>query len=288
VRVLCVVSCSLVALVAVGCGSGDGTKSRRAAVNHYLDGVQHAQIELVGRQGQIDGTLQSFSLTNAKPGELRDLRLARTTIATALHRVRALDAPPDAKQLEALLARRLALQQALVDELIQTLHDEQRLAAASPSLAAAAARLRTDLAAVATTPRLASTVPRSRSKGVLDRYGQAFGRYGDALRPIVPALAPAHNGSLLRPTLEAEQKALGASVALCGAIRRYLAPVRPDIPKANAAIHSLLTLAASLNGAQVRKDEAAAARAYDGRIAKLNTLAQAIGAERNRLVRTLG
>lgn len=270
-------------LVAIGCGS-DGTKSRRAAVNRYLDGVQHAQIELVGKQGQIDSTLQAFSLTHPKANELPALRFARTTIGVALRRVRALDPPPDAQRVSDLLVRRLALQHALVDELIQTLHDEKRLAAAGPPVAAAAARLRTDLAAIAAAPR----VPRSSSAGALSRYGEAFGRYGDTLKPIAPTLAPAHAQSLLRPTLEAEQQALTRSVALTAEIRGTLAPKRPNIPKANAAIHSLLTLAASLNGAETRKREAAAARAYDARIAKLNTLANAIGVERDRLVRTIG
>jgi hypothetical protein len=282
------VSCSLVVLVAAGCGSGDGTKARRDAVNRYLTAVQRAQIDLVGRQGQINSTLQSFSLTHASARDLRNLRSARTTIAATLNRVRALDTPPDARRLGGLLVRRLALQQALVEELIQTSHDVGRLAAAQPLLTAAAAQLRTDLAAIAAAPRPAATVPATGSRDVLQRYGEAFGRYGDSLRPIAPRLAPSHVASLLRPTLEAQQKALRRSVALSGEIHRALALARPDIPEANAAIHSLLTLATSINGPQTRKREAAAAGAYDARIAKLNALASATAAERERLVRRIG
>ena len=280
-------SCSLVALVAVGCGSSDGTKARRDAVNRYLTSVQHAQIDLVGKQGQIDSTLQSFSLTRPSARDVRALRLARTTIATTLRNVRALNAPSDARRLAELLVRRLALQQALVDELIQTSHDVGRLAAAGPPLTAAAAQLRVDLAAISAAPRPAK-VPRGGSKNLLQRYGEAFGGYGDALGPIAPGLAPSPAASLLRPTLEAQQAALTRSVALCGEIRRALALIKPDIPSANAAIHSLLTLAASLNGEQTRKRQAAAAAAYDAKIARLNTLANAIGTERERLVRAIG
>jgi hypothetical protein len=274
-------------LVAVGCGSSDGTKARRNAVNRYLTSVQHAQLDLVGKQGQIDSTLQSFSLTRPNPRELGALRFARTTIGITLRRVRSLNAPPDARRLAELLARRLALQQALVDELIQTSHDVTRLVAAGPPLTAAAAQLRTDLAAISAAPR-AATVPRAGSKGTLRRYGEAFGRYGDTLRPITPGFAPSQAASLLRPTLVAQQAALIRSVALCDEIRLALAPARPDIAHANTAIHSLLTLAASLRGPQTRKREAAAAGAYDAKIAKLNALAQAIGTERDRLVRTIG
>jgi hypothetical protein len=278
------VSCALVVLVASGCGSSGGTKPRRDAVNRYLTSVQRAQIDLLGKQGQIDSTLQSFSLTRSSPQELRALGFARATVSVALRRVRALDAPPDARRLSQLLVRRLAVQRALLDELIQTLHDLTRLTAAGPLLTAAAAQLRADLAAISAAPR--PTVPRAGSKDVLKRYGEAFGRYGDTLRPLTPRLAPAPAVSLLRPTLEVQQAALTRSVLLCDEIRRALA--RPDITRANTAIHSLLTLAATLNGVQTRKREAAAARVYDARIGKLNAQAQAIGAERDRLVRAIG
>jgi hypothetical protein len=181
--------------------------------------------------------------------------------------------------------RRLAVQQGLLDELIQTSHDLARLAEAGPSLTAAAAQLRSDLAAISAAPRR-PTVPPAGSQDLLKRYGEAFGRYGDTLRPVAPRLAPAPAVSLLRPTLEVQQAALQRSVTLCDEIRRALA--RPDIPRANTAIHSLLTLAATLNGVETRTREAAAARVYDARIGKLNALAKAIGAERDRLVRAIG
>jgi hypothetical protein len=279
------VSCALVVVVASGCGPSDPTKARRDAVNSYLTSVQHAQIDLLGKQGQIDSTLQSFSLTRPSPQSLRALGVARATVSSTLRRVKTLNPPPDAQRLSQLLVQRLAVQQGLLDELIQTSHDLARLAAARPVLTAAAAQLRADLAAVSAAPRQA-TVPRAGSKDLLKRYGEAFGGYGDTLRPIAPRLAPSPAESLLRPTLEVQRSALTRSVSLCDEIRRALA--RPDIPRANTAIHSLLTLAATLNGNETRTREAAAARVYDARIGKLNVLAQAIAAERNRLVRAIG
>jgi hypothetical protein len=279
------VSCALVVFVAAGCGSSDGTKARRDAVNGYLTSVQHAQIDLLGKQGQIDSTLQSFSVTRPSTRELRALGSARATVSTTLSRVKALNPPPDARRLSQLLVRRLAVQQGLLDELIQTSHDLARLAAAGPLLTAAAAQLRADLAEVSAAPRQAS-VPRAGSQDLLKRYGEAFGGYGDTLRPLAPRLAPAPGESLLRPTLDAQQAALARSVVLCDKIRRALA--RADIPRANTAIHSLLTLAATLNGKQTRTREAAAARVYNAKIGKVNALAQAIGAERDRLVRAIG
>ena len=273
-----VVGCALVVVLLAACGSGDSTKARRDAVNRYLTGVQNAQVEFMGRQGQIDSALQAFSLSQPSAREVRSLRLAHTTIVTTLRRVRALDAPPDARRLDRLLVRRLVVQQQLVDELIQTSADVSRLTAAAPRLSAAAARLRADLAARA--------VPAGGSAATLARYGAAFGRYGDALRPLSPRLAPVQARSLLGPTLEAQSDALRRSVALCDTIRRDLA--KPDVPAANRAIHDLLTIAASLGGEALSKREAAVAATYDAKVADVNRLAIAIGKERERLVRVIG
>lgn len=281
------VSCSLVVLVVVGCGSTSPTAARRNAVNRYLADVQHAQIDLVARQGQIDATLQSFSLAQSTAQEARALQFARTTVDTALSRVRGLDPPPDARRLGTLLVRHLAMQLALVDELIQTSRDVTRLGHVALLLGAAAAQLRIDLAAISATPH-STKVPRGGSTNVLLRYAGAFGRYGDSLRPIVPELVPAHAPSLLRPTLEAQRAALSRSVVLCDELRRTLAGRKADITKANADIHSLFALAASINGRQTRARQVAVAAAYNAKIHALDGLAGSIAAERERLIRSIG
>jgi hypothetical protein len=285
VRSCRVVGCALVVAVLAACGSGDATKSRREAVNRYLTGVQNAQVTFMGRQGQIDAALQSFSLAKPTATERRSLRLAHTTIAGTLRKVRALEVPPDARRLHRLVVRRLVVQQQLVDELVLTSQDVTRLTAAAPPLAAAAARLRGDLAAIASTPAPAK-VPKGGSAQTLARYGAAFGRYGDALRPLAARVAPAQAPSLLGPTLEAQHAALVRSVALCDTIRRALA--KPDVVLANKSIHDLLTIAASLGGTELSKREAAAASVYDAKVAQVNKLAGAIGKERERLVREIG
>jgi hypothetical protein len=280
-----VVGCALVVALLAACGSNDPNKSRREAVNRYLTGVQNAQVTLTGRQGQIDTALQSFTLAKPSPKELRSLRLAHTTIAGALRNVRALEVPPDARRLQQLVVRRLVVQEQLVDELVQSSRDVTRVAAVAPPLSAAAGRLRTDLAAIASSPTRAK-VPKGGSSGMLARYGAAFGRYGDALRPLAPRVAPAEAPSLLRPTLEAQQSALQHSVILCDTIRRALA--KPDIPLANKSIHDLLTIAATLGGADLSRREAAVARVYNAKIAQVNKLARAVEKERGRLVREIG
>jgi hypothetical protein len=264
-----IVALGLAVAVLAGCGS-EATKQRRGSVNAYLEDVRVAQANLVSRQARIDDALARFSLQRSTEAERRKLRSARAAVEATRRRVSALAEPRDAKKLDALLLRRLALQRDLFDELLRTDADARRLIAVSPNLTAAAKRLRLELA----------------KRGNLAQYGAAFGRYGDALRPIAPRIAPATGTSLLGPTLAAQHSALVRSVALCDRIRNDLR--RNRVQKANAAVHSLLQIAATLNGAATQRGETQAARAYNAKIAQLVTLERRIEQERARLVRAVG
>lgn len=274
-------ACLLLLLVLTACGSGD--HARRDAVNGYLRDVKSAQADLVAGQGQIDIALQSFSLKRMSSLQLARLRNAHGTIATALRRLRALDPPPDAKRLDALLVQRLALQLALVEELRQTARDVPRLTSVSLPLRAAAERLGQNLKALSAGGR---TVPTGSTQQLLSGYGEAFGAYGQALRPLVANLAPARQPSLLRPAIAAEQRAVRRSVVLCSTIRGALG--HADVVAANRAIASLFSVSQSLNGPATQAAQRAATLAYDARVQKIERLAVAIANERNRLVRLIG
>ena len=270
----------LAVLTLAACGS-NATKQRHDAVNSYLDDVRRAQIELAGQVGRIDAALAAFSLRNVTPRELRELRRGRTTVQRALGGVRALDAPPDAHTLDGLILERLTLQRDLLDELIVTAADERRLATSVPKLQAASAKLRSDFAAVGS-----STVPSQSSGDVLQRYGTAFAAYGDALRPIVPGVVPSRRPSLLTPLIRSEHDGLVRSIALTATIRSALRT--HDIAAANRAVHSLLTIAATLNGFRTQQAEAAVSRAYNAKIRRIGTLGTAISREHARLVKLVG
>lgn len=280
-RVFRFVALWLAVLLLAGCGS-DATKQRREAVNQYIDDVTKAQVNLTGHQGQIDAALAAFSLVKPTAKELAALRRGKAQVDETITRVRFVDVPPDAKKLQRLVLARLKLQSSLLDELIRTGYDARRLIAVTPTLQAAASTLHANLAAISTS----SNVPQGGSAGVLERFGEAFGRYGDALRPLPPKLAPAEDASLLGPTLAAQERAVAWSVRLCDGIRADLR--RNDVASANLAIHSLLTIAATLNGSAVRLAEARVAKTYDARIDQMTKLEQQIAAERGRLVRTVG
>ncbi len=269
----------LVLLLAGGCGS-NGTKERRKAVNAYFADVGKAQIGLVGREAQISSTLQAFSLTGVSAAELRQLQQGRGEVAQALRRVRALHPPADAERLHRLIVQRLALQLALLDELIATAVYIPKVAATTPLLQAAALQLRRALGVAAGPPTLAA------HGSVLDRYAVAFGGYGDALRPVSAFLEALRAPPILQASLDAERHALTRSITLSAAIRRALG--RRDIAAANTSIHALFSVSAGLNGTRTKAQQAAAARAYDARVHRIDVLANRIGNERNRLVQLVG
>jgi hypothetical protein len=274
----------LALLVVAGCGS-DATKARRQAVNSYFAKVAAAQVALLSRQGQINTTLQGFSLTHSTPAELAKLRTARREIGEAERGVKALDPPKDARKLHALIVERLGLQQAVVDELIATELYIPKLAATAPALTAAVTGLRSDLNAITSAPATAQ-VKATGGAATLDRYAAAFGGYGDALQPISVDLNALRAPAILLATLAAERGAVARSISLCNTIRSALQ--HRQIPAANKAIHSLFTVAAALNGAQTAAQQAAAAHAYNARLRRIDVVAIRVNLERDRLVRVIG
>jgi hypothetical protein len=269
----------LVLLFLGGCGS-NGTKERRQAVNDYFASVGKAQVVLVGRQAQINSTLQAFSLTGSTASELRKLRDGRAVVGRALRNVRGVQPPPDAERLQQMIVQRLELQRALLDELIATAVYIPQVAAIAPPLQAATLALRRNLGVAAGSPTVNSQSP------ALSDYAAAFGGYGDALKPISARLEALTAPPILRPSLDAERRALTRSIALCAAISRALD--RRDIPAANTSIHALFSVSAELNGERTKEQQAAAGRAYNARVHRLDLLATRIDRERNRLVQVVG
>ena len=275
----------LAVLALAGCGSSE-TKTRRDAVNAYFANVAKAQFGLLSKARQFNTALQGFSLTGSTPAELARLRAVRRQIDVASRNMHALRPPQDASKLHSLLLQRLALQRSVVDELIATSLYVPELATAGPPLHTAVVVLRQDLAAIATSSTSTPTVASHGTAGVLDRYATAFGDYGDALKPVSAKLGRLTAPPIMQPALAAEQQSLKRSIALSAAIRAAL--LKRDIPAANAAIHSLFTVSAALNGAETRKRQAEAARAYDARVRQIDVLARKADLERTRLVQAVG
>jgi hypothetical protein len=207
----------------------------------------------------------------------------------ALNKVRALRPPSDARHLHALIAQRFALQRSVLDELIATELYLPKLAVVTVPVHAATVALRAQLAALAS-PGVSinggPTVAPVTKGPPLAQYAAAFGGYGDALRPINAKLATLEAPPILGASQRAERAALSRSILYCDRIRQALD--RRNIPAANAAIHSLFSVSSTLNGTRARLQQAAAARAYDARLHRIDVLAVKANAERERLVKLIG
>jgi hypothetical protein len=157
----------------------------------------------------------------------------------------------------------------------------------APPLQAAVGVLRRDLGGInVTSATRAPTVTPSGTGSVLDSYAAAFGGYGDALKPVSARLESLNAPPILRPPLDAERDAVKRSIVLCATIRRLL--LARNITAANAAIHSLFSVSAALNGTKTRQRQAAAARAYDNKLHRIDVLATKANQERNHLVQVVG
>ena len=135
--------------------------------------------------------------------------------------------------------QRLALQRAVVDELIQAALYTPKVAATAAPIQAALVALRTELRAIAGTP----TVAAGTSAVPLDRYAAALRRRWRRTEAVSARLH-----ALVGPRSAAGARrgaaALTRSIALCDAIRTALG--RRDIAAADTAIHSLFSVVGDL------------------------------------------
>lgn len=104
--------------------------------------------------------------------------------------------------------------------------------------------------------------------------------------PILARLDRLSAPPVLRPSLIAERRALRRSVALSAAVEAALA--KRDARAVTADIRALSGLAAGPAAVRTRRDQIAAARAYNRRLAKISALARKIDRERQTLVQALG
>ena len=125
------------------------------------------------------------------------------------------------------------------------------------------------------------TAPVSAAPDVYTQYAAAFAGYRQALAPILATLDRMTAPAELRPILVAQRHALTGSSTLCSEIEHDLA--RHDVAAANRAIQRLFEVASGVNGADVSKQQAAAAHVYDARLATIATLSRKIAQERATL-----
>jgi hypothetical protein len=261
---------ALIAVAAVaGCGGGP-SHARRDAVNAYLSSLRVAQGSLVRQTASIDTAYRSFSLGGNSAAETRALVQAHALLVRTRARVAALRPPADARRLHAESLVLLDLEASLAGDLVRAADYAPQLARALKPLVPARAVLARELTGAKSTKASAA----------------AFAHYRVALAGVLEQLDTLSAPPELRPGLEGERALLARSVELCSKVEAAL--VRRDTAGVNAGVKGLSDLAVSPVAERSRREQAAAARAYNKRLDRISLLTVRIADERSRLVRELG
>ncbi len=254
-------------VVVSGCGDGHG---RRDAVNRYFDRVDAAQQPIRLHGAPIQQALARFSTVHNTKSETRALMRAQAVLEGVRAKVRRVQPPADARPLHADLVRLYDLQVGVAAELVAMTHFVPRYDAALAPLSPAHAALARDLTAAKGWKKIAG----------------AFERYRLSLVGVLAQLSHLSAPATMRPSFDAERAALRRSVGLGASIEASLA--QHDAKKTSTGIRALSGLGTQDAVARARREQIAAAKAYNARLARISSLAAKIGRERNTLVGELG
>jgi hypothetical protein len=261
---------ALTAVVALAACGGSASHARRDAVNAYLRAVRIAEGSLTLQTSTIDAAFRSFSLGGNSAAETRSLVRAHALIVRTRGRVAALRPPADARRLHEELLSLLDLEAALAGDLVHATAYTPQLARALKPLGPARAALASGLTGAKSSQASAA----------------AFAHYRVALTGVLAQLDRLSAPPELLPGLQGERALLARSVELCTKVEAALA--HRDTAGVAAGVKALSGLAAGPVAQRSRREQTAAARAYNKRVGQISLLTGRIAAERARLVRELG
>ena len=239
-------------------------------MNRYFDRVDAAQVQVRLEAVPIEKAFTGFSTAHNSKSETRALVRAHAVLARVRAKVQRVQPPDDARPLHADLVRLYNLQVGVAGELIAMTRFVPRYEAALAPLKPAHATFATDL---------------TKAKG-WRKVSAAFERYRLSLAAVHARLDHLSAPPTLRPAFKAERVALARSVALCSSIEAALA--KHDAKKTAAGIRTLTGLGTETAVARTQRDQIAAAKAYNARLARISALSAKIGRERDKLVGELG
>ena len=203
------------------------------------------------------------------------MRHPERTIRKLRRELAAVEPPPEAKQLRALLLELLDREVALAQEVAQLGSFVPHFAAALHPLAAADAALKAALAQTAK--------GKAATKALDARKATALETYAATLESVIGNVRALHPPPVWEPGYGAQLSALGqlrsSGLALAQAIRANRAGAIPTL------LHRFDLAAVADQSVAVQKREVAAVQAYDARITALRALARKIELERVRLQR---
>jgi hypothetical protein len=268
VRLLRLLPVALASLFLGGCGGGT-----HAALTNYLKRVQTVEAGMAGQLQQVTIANQTFARAKEDPQLSRQLGSSERTLRTLRQRLAKVTAPPQARQLRALLLR-------LVDGEIELAHEVRQLSAFVPRyrvalrpLQPASAALQKQLSASA--KGAAATKALNAAKA--DELTAYVGKVGSVIETMHPLDPPPVWQPTYRQQLSSLSRLRSSALALASAVRANNAQAIPSLlQRFDAAAISNQTIAA-------QKREIAAVKAYNGRIEGLVRLARSVETERRRL-----
>jgi hypothetical protein len=258
---------AVIVVALAGCGGGGG-HPRRDAVNAYFDRVDKAELPMLNQRAVMNQAFRNFSMAGNPAAEVTALRRARATILATEARVAAIAPPSDARKIHAELLALLHREASLTGELVLASGYSPQLARIVRPLTPAGVALARDL---------------RHAKG-WNAQAAAFAVYRGAIAPVLAQLEALRAPPVLAPALAGEIAVLRRRVALSTTVESALK--RKDAKAANVAIQALFAFGS--DAVRARRDEIAAAKAYNARIAQIAILTAAIAKERQKLIASIG
>jgi hypothetical protein len=281
-RLTALLATFLLGLAVAGCGQ---SSSQRPSVRRYVTQVNRIESELTQPLAQVTRAAANFSAAHG--GSLSDvLGLAQQQIlvqaATRIHTLRSrlagLAAPAPALHLRALLLRLVDGQASVTREVTRLVVFLPRFQQALLPMGAATSRLEAALSQQSANGPAAVTAVFAAKAAALRSFRATAEGVAAQLRRLSPP-------AVSRPGYAAQLHGLSGMAVSAGRLADALVSGR------QSEVAALLTqfdrAAASNQTAAVHRAEAAAARAYDSRIAALSDLSRSIDRERLRLANSL-
>jgi hypothetical protein len=249
---------------------GGSSHARRDAVNQYFDRVQAAQGQVRVEAAPIEQAFSRFSTVRNSKSELRALVHAQAVLERVHAKVQRIQPPADARRVHADIVHLYELQAGIAGELIAMAHFVPRYDSALAPLKPAHVQLASDLKA---------------AKG-WKKIAHAFERYRLSIAAVLAEIDHFSAPPTMRPAFNAERDVLGRSVGLCASIETALA--KHSAKKTSAGIRALTGLGTEKAVVRAQRNQIAAAKAYDARLARISSLTAKIADERSKLVGQLG
>jgi hypothetical protein len=241
-------------------------ETRRGTVAAYIDEVNATQREF-GVERQTVSNIYGRARTNPRglAGNVAALDRAALTLRRFDRRIRAIDAPPDARRLHRKLIALTAAEAAFAADIARLSRFLTVLSIERRDLSKASQSLRTDLAGAANVGAQASS----------------FERFSIALAALV---AQVRQGPVPAPLLPMKNQELARITALADSAHAIAVSLRAGSAKNTAAFARKFSVAAAGGGNAV---ERASITTFDSQARTIDELRTGVATEQTRLERTL-